>query len=174
MRTKNKNLLNGDCNTYFYNPELWQPEGGPYSAKAIHRLIKKLAENGIDTFLINPNGQQAYYPSKKFPWIHANYKRGDREFLRLQAKCEKIAEDKIESFVDYLMNIMDLYLDLYDAGVDWLAETTVACRAYGVAPWVSIRMNDTHGAPFPESFMNCDLFRNPQYRLNRYPINPKG
>ena len=23
-----RNLFNGDCNFFFYNPELWQPEGG--------------------------------------------------------------------------------------------------------------------------------------------------
>ena len=31
---------------FFYNPEKWQPEGGPYSAKAIHRYVDVLADSG--------------------------------------------------------------------------------------------------------------------------------
>src|ERR1700722_8021482 len=58
------NLFNGDCNVYTYNPELWQPEGGPYSAKAIHRFVDVLADNGVDTFLINANASTAWYPTK--------------------------------------------------------------------------------------------------------------
>ena len=60
-----RNLFNGNSCVHFYNPELWQPEGGPYSAKAIHRYVELLARSGVDTFLINPNAQVAWYPSKK-------------------------------------------------------------------------------------------------------------
>src|SRR5579871_2228040 len=42
---RHRNLFNGDSCTYFFNPELWQPEGGPYSAKAIHRYVDLLAES---------------------------------------------------------------------------------------------------------------------------------
>ena len=39
LLARHRNLFNGDTCVYFYNPEKWQPEGGPFSAKAIHRYV---------------------------------------------------------------------------------------------------------------------------------------
>src|SRR5207253_2416700 len=80
-----RNLYNADCNTYFYNPELWQPEGPPYSARAIQRFVDRLADSGIDTLLANPNTQVVWYPSRKLEKCTAGYRRGDRDSLRAQA-----------------------------------------------------------------------------------------
>ncbi|WP_135552851.1 hypothetical protein [Paenibacillus cymbidii] len=40
---KHCNLFNADTTTCFVNPERWQPEGGPYTAKAFHRYVDNLA-----------------------------------------------------------------------------------------------------------------------------------
>src|SRR4051812_45435613 len=58
---RHRNLFNGDTCVFFYNPEKWQPEGGPYSARAIHRYVDHLADSGIDTFAINANASRAWY-----------------------------------------------------------------------------------------------------------------
>jgi hypothetical protein len=169
-----KNLFNGDSCTYFYNPELWQPEGGAYSAKAIHRFVDRLADNGVDTFLINPNAQTVWYPSKKLPTVIDGYKRGDREYFRGHAVAVKTPPEKMDAYLDNQVAFFNLYLDLVESGVDWLAETSKACRRRGISPWVSIRMNDMHGAENPEgSHFNCPLFKNPKYRLSGTRINPR-
>ena len=72
---KHRNLFTGDSCVYFYNPEIYHPEGLPYTAKAIHRYVDRLADSGIDTFLSNPNAQVAWYPSKKLPTIIDGYRR---------------------------------------------------------------------------------------------------
>lgn len=173
ITARHRNLFNGDTCVYFYNPERWQPEGGPFSARAIHRYVGELATNGIDTFLINANASKAWYPSKVIPTILDGYRRGDREFFRGHAICigaNKPAE--IEAFLDNFTAFFNRYLDLVEAGVDWLAETSRACRQRGVSPWVSIRMNDLHGhRNFPGSFFNHPLLQNPAMRLKRstYP-----
>ena len=51
---QHRNLFTGDSCVYFYNPELYHPEGLPYTAKAIHRYVDLLADNRVDTFLSNP------------------------------------------------------------------------------------------------------------------------
>lgn len=79
--TRNRNLHNADCNTIFHTPELRQPEGGRFSSGAIHRLVAALADGGVDTFLINPNAQIAWCPSKVIPTNLGGYKRGNREFV---------------------------------------------------------------------------------------------
>ena len=59
-------LFNGDCNFLFYNPELWQPEGGPYRPAAIDRYVATLAAGGVDTLLVNPNTQVAWNVSSSY------------------------------------------------------------------------------------------------------------
>ncbi|GAB3930413.1 hypothetical protein [Larkinella terrae] len=186
---QHRNLFNGDTCVYFYNPERWQPEdytmktvvnprtgkmgtkpvaiGGPFQAKAIHRYVDLLADNGIDTFVINANANRAWYPSKKIPSILDGYKRGDREFFRGHAICQGITEpEAVEEFLDNFERFMNRYQDLLDAGVDWLAETAKACRRRKISPWVSIRMNDMHGSRNVDgSFFNLPLFKKDEMRL---------
>lgn len=171
--SKNRNLFTGDSCTFFYNPEIYHPEGLPYTAKAVHRYIDVLADNGVDTFLCNPNAQVAWYPSKKLQTIIDGYKRGDRNFFRAQADAAKIPKDQVEIYLDKQVQFFNLYLDLAEAGVDWLAESSKACRRRGIAPWVSVRMNDTHGSENPASHFNCALFRDPGMRLSGIDPDPQ-
>ncbi len=168
-----RNLFNGDTCVYFYNPERWQPEGGPFTARAIHRYVANLRQCGIDTFIINANASKAWYPSKAIPSILDGYRRGDREFFRGHAVCGGFTKpDEVETYMDGAVVFFNRYLDLLEAGVDWLAETARACRAEDVAPWVSIRMNDLHGhRNFTGSFFNHPLLKRPEMRLHHstYP-----
>ena len=158
-----KNLFNGDWGTFFWAPGIWQPEGGCYSPKVIDRYVHLLAESGVDTFLINPNTQVAWYPSKVVPTALDGYTRGDRRWENWMPGVSQRTN----------LVMMDHYLDLLEAGVDWLAEAVVACRRHGISPWVSVRMNDMHGAGDPEGNpINCPLFRDPASRLSGTPVNP--
>ena len=175
-----RNLFNGDCCVFFYNPERWQPEGGPFSAKAIFRYVENLQQNGIDTFVINPNASKAWYPSKTLPSILDGYTRGDREFFRGHAISDGpgfTKPEEVETYIDTALVFYNRYLDLIEAGVDWLAESTKACRQHGVTPWASIRMNDMHGnRNFEGSFFNHPLLKRPEMRLQRttYPSKAGG
>ena len=172
-----RNLFNGDTCVYFYNPEIWQPEGGPFSARAIHRYVANLARNGIDTFIINANASKAWYPSKVVPTIIDGYRRGDREFFRGHIPCAigtgPHTPAEVDHYLDGAVAFFNQYLDLVEAGVDWLAETSRACRENGISPWVSVRMNDLHGhRNFTGSFFNHPLLKRPEMRLqhSHYPF----
>ncbi len=196
LRTQHRNLFNGDTCVFFYNPEKWQPEdfalqtpvnprtgqpepsprpiGGPFKPVAIHRYVDLLADSGIDTFIINANACRAWFPSKVIPTILDGYRRGDREYFRGHAICQGATEpEDVELFIDRIMAFMNLYQDLLDAGVDWLAETAKACRQRKVAPWVSVRMNDFHGHKnIQGSFFNVPLLKQPEMRLQRSGYSP--
>jgi hypothetical protein len=174
VAARHRNLFNGDSCVFFYNPEKWQPEGAPYSAKAIHRYVELLADSGVDTFLVNANASKAWYPSKVIPTIMDGYKRGDREFFRGHAICAGATEpDAIEKYLDGAVAFTNLYQDLLDAGVDWLAEAAQACRRRGVSPWVSIRMNDMHGEKnFEGSYFNAPLLKQKAMRLQHSAYSP--
>jgi len=170
---RHRNLFTGDSCVYFYNPELWHPEGLPYTAKAIHRYVDLLADSGVDTFLSNPNAQVAWYPSKTLDTVLDGYRRGDRDFFRAHARATRVAADQLEGYLDHMVHFHNLYLDLVEAGVDWLAETVNACRRRGIAPWVSVRMNDTHGVEDEASHFNCRVFRDPANRLSGRAPDPR-
>jgi hypothetical protein len=171
---QHRNIFNGDTCVFFYNPEKWQPEGGRYSAQAIHRYVDHLADSGIDTFAINANASRAWYPSKVIPTILDGYRRGDREYFRGHAICAGITEPAaVEKYLDDAVVFLNRYLDLVEAGTDWLAETAKACRRRGVAPWVSVRMNDMHGhLNYEGSYFNVPLLRRPEMRLQHSAYSP--
>jgi hypothetical protein len=101
------------------------------------------------------------------------YRRGDRDFFRAHARAARTPSDQLDRYLDDMVKFHNLYLDLVDAGVDWLAETVKACRRRGIAPWVSVRMNDTHGVEDPDSHFNCKLFKDPANRLSGRAPDPK-
>jgi hypothetical protein len=145
---RHRNLYNGDFGIFFWNAEMWQPDGGRYSAKAIHRFVDLLAANGVDTFVINPNSQVAWYPSKVIPTVLDRYVRDDPSVPKRNWWCH---------------DLLNPALDLKEAGVDPLAEAIRQCRRRGISPWISIRMNDPHlHHPYLQSLLHTD----PKYRLD--------
>lgn len=173
---KGRLMLNGDSCTYFYNPDRWNPEGGRYGRHVIHRYVQLLKDAGVDTFLINPNTQVPWYPSKTLPYLHQHYTRGDKEYWRDHLiKCENLSGEALErQLVNKTERFSDLFLDLQENGVDWLEETSLACRERGIAPFLSVRMNDSHGGTSPEgSLFNNALMRNPKNLLDKPSIDPE-
>lgn len=170
MHTKlsnHRNLFNGDCNVFFYNYKANKPGKEPrFGAKAIHRYVDLLADSGVDTFLINPNGQRAWYPSKVVPTAWDGYKRGDETFFYGHVLGQPMTKEFQQEYFAGFIQIMNRYVDLVEDGIDWVAEAVKGCRRRKVSPWVSIRMNDLHGAnSFSGSFMNAPLLADARYRL---------
>ncbi|MCM8758350.1 MAG: hypothetical protein NC906_01060, partial [Candidatus Omnitrophica bacterium] len=179
MKPENKNLFNVDCNGFFYKynrQSLWYyPDNKKFNAKHIHHCIDVLADSGVDTVVINSNAQVAWYPSKVVETNLDGYKRGDKTFFFGHLLGQPMTEEQIDRYLNEMVILMDRYLDLVEDGVDWLAEATKACRRNKLSPWVSIRMNDMHGASVkPEfDFMNCKLFKDKKMRLRGTTTNPE-
>lgn len=165
--TTHRNLFNGDVNAMFYHPDMLQPEGGRYSKKAIHRYVDLLADSGVDTFINNANAQHPWFPSKRVPNVLEGYTRDDLEFFRGHAEGADLrSQEEWDHYVPSLARFLNLYLDLAEGGEDWLAEAALRCRQRGITPWVSIRMNDLHGACSPNtSYMNAPVYRDPANRF---------
>lgn len=172
---RHRNLFNGDCNFLFYNPELWQPEGGRFGRAAIERYLTTLARSGIDTLLVNPNTQVAWYPSPTLPHILQGYTRGDLGFARRNAAAlGHMTPELAETFACNMVEMLDLYLDLAEDGIDWLAECARLSRSLGMSPWLSYRMNATHFSSGPEAPVNAPVFRDPANRLSGRVPDARG
>lgn len=170
MTLPNRNLYTGDC-TYLFQSKLYNPGGGPYTAKVFHDHIAHLARHGIDTYLCNPQAQGNWWPSRRMPTILDGYLKGDREFCRSHLPCEGSEADLkkpawVEASLNRHVSLLDHYLELQEAGIDWVAECARACRQQGIAPWLTIRMNDMHGSENPASYFNAPIFRDPANRLS--------
>ncbi len=164
MTMINHLLHNADCNAMFYDVGQWQPEGGPYSARAIHRYVDMAADAGFDTFVYNPNCQAPLYPSRALRSMFDDFQRGDADFFKSASGAPN----------PHAAKFYEPYRDLLDAGVDLLAEIAAACRRRGMAAWLSIRMNDLHKGDDPGHPQNCHLLRDPAFRLSDRMPNPNA
>ncbi len=130
----------------------------------MHAFAQLLADSGVDTFAISANTQIAWYPSKVVPTALDGYRRGDRRWARWMRSHPPETN----------LAMMDRYLDLSEAGVDWLATAIAASRQRGIAPWISLRTNDPHGylEKWVDNPINCPLFKDPTNRLQGTPLRP--
>ncbi len=164
----NRVLFTGDSNYLFATPSIYRPSDGPFTAKIVHEHMRLLAESGVDTYVLNPNAQRAFYPSKVIPRMTENYRRDDRASVHrfVLSMMPYSSPEVVRCYEDLVMGWLNAMLDLEEAGVDWLSESINACREYGLNTWVSLRMNDVHGSFDPECMlMNCPLYGDARYRL---------
>jgi hypothetical protein len=100
------------------------------------------------------------------PTAFDGYRRGDRSRFYGHVLGHAMTPAQIETYLAESTTMMDRYLDLVEAGVDLLAETSKACRRNRISPWLSVRMNDMHGAnSLAGSFMNAPLLAHEEFRL---------
>jgi len=155
-------LFNGDFGSMFWNPELWRVEPDRYTAGAIHKFVDNLADQGVDTFVISPSTMVAWYPSRAVPTILDGYKRSDPGFFKARnPDCYWFRPD-----------FLDPYLDLAEAGVDWLQEAITASHRRGLSVWLSVRMNDPHHGANPADPMNPPELADPRLQLGGMEANP--
>ncbi len=166
-------LYTSDTCSLFYDAALVCPEGPPYGRTLIDRHVARLKASEVDTFLVNPNAQTVWYPSRTLPTIIDNYRRDDREFFRGHAEGMGLQGDKLDEYLSHCVKFYNNYLDFTEAGIDWLQEVSLACRRHAVMPWLSVRMNDMHGADNPAgSFINWPGFADERLRLRGARLNP--
>ncbi|MFO0916916.1 MAG: hypothetical protein U0872_01195 [Planctomycetaceae bacterium] len=172
-------LYNGDCDFLIADDFYIGAPDAKFTKEPIHRFIDLLADSGVDTYLCNANAQLPYYPSRRTPNHLTGYKRDDWDFVRGNIRLDWDKQRAEETLREELI-CLNRFLDLEEAGVNWVEEVSRACRRRGISPWLSVRMNDMHGQyNWDGSYLNCALQRDPRFRLSgrqpnpQDPINPK-
>lgn len=170
---KHRVLYNGDCDFLFADDFYIGRPDAKFTKEPLHRFIDLLADSGVDTYLCNANAQFPYYPSKRTPNHLTGFRRDDIEFVRSNQRPDWDKE-KAEAVLKEEVICLNRFLDLAEAGVNWVEEISLACRRRGVSPWLSVRMNDMHGQyNWDTSYLNCPLQRDPRFRLSGRQPNPK-
>jgi len=173
---QNRCLYTGDCNYLFANDYRSNPSG-PYDASVFHDHIDLIADGGADTYVVNPNGQVPWYPSRALASCITGYTRGNRDFVRstYPPLGPDFSQAQLDRLLDQSTAMLDRFLDLAEAGIDWIAEIAKACRRRKIAPWVSVRMNDAHGAnSWDASYFNAPPQRDPRMRLTGRALDPQN
>jgi hypothetical protein len=140
-------LYNEDCTDFF--------DRGGHTKEGVQQMVDEVADGGADVFLVNPNSQLVNYPSKAWPTYWEGYKRGDRSFFG------GVPDESVERREHWVAQMAQLAEEC-----DYLATALGRCREKRIAPGVSLRMNDMHDAPWPDSHMFSRFWKeNPQFRL---------
>ncbi len=137
---KYKLVYNQDCTYFFINVNSSGKQAVP---EDVDQMVDKVAQGGADLMLINPNAGigRVDYPS--------------RVWQPMWDKAEKDMEP-----------IYQQMKHLAGQGCDYLSRALERCRQQGIGAGVSIRMNDTHNTPWPDSPRHGDFYRqHPEWRL---------
>ena len=138
---------NQDCSHLF---SIVSKQGRDMTPADVDGMVDDVAEGGADLMLINPNGTigRVNYPSR----VWQTYWDGREDISGGLAQMKHLA----------------------DQGRDYLTRALARCRHKGIGAGVSIRMNDTHGTPWPDDPRHSDFWRShPEWRL-AIPYRPSG
>ncbi|MCE9591387.1 MAG: hypothetical protein K8S99_12775 [Planctomycetes bacterium] len=126
-------LYNQDCTNLFGITK------EPITPAHVDRMVDEVADGGADAMLINPNAQRVCYPSRVWQTFWDGYTPGDNTFFG------PVLESEFANRARFVQSMKSLA----DQGCDYLARALARCRHKGIAPGVTVRMNDMHDAPTP-------------------------
>jgi hypothetical protein len=147
-------LYNQDCTNLFAVTK------EPLTPAHVDTMVDEVADGGADVMLINPNAQRVCYPSAVWQTFWDGYAPGRREFFG------PVQESEIAGREAWVVQMKRLA----DQGCDYLARALRRCRAKGIAPGVTVRMNDMHDQPWPGTHLYSRFYmEHPEWHLKNPP-----
>ena len=151
MKDKPKIIYNQDCTNVFVLAK------EPFQISHINAMIDEVAGAGIGVMLINPNAQRTSHPSKVWNTLWDNfddYFTSDikKEFwscIPEPYKCFDLRKHYISQMKHFAEN-----------GNDYLAVALERCKEKNICPGISVRMNDMHDGPWPDSHLHSEFYKN--------------
>jgi len=144
-------IYNQDCTNLFAVTK------EPIAPRHVDRMVDEVADGGADLLLINPNSQRVNYPSRIWQTFWDGYAPGRRDFFGPVPEADVPGRER---FVRSMK-------DLAEQGCDYLSRALARCRQKGIAPGVSVRMNDMHDAPWLGSHLFSRFYlEHPELRLD--------
>lgn len=145
-------IYNQDSTDFFYCHEI---KDGVDGGKLLDDYLDLIASAGVKTFLCNTNARETNYRSDVWQTFWEGYDPNgpdDQPFLKPMPENERPGWRRMV----HSMWALD------QQGVDYVARTVARCRLRGMAPWVSLRMNDVHFNDNLEHPFHPPFFRDPK------------
>lgn len=135
----------------------WHPKGDPFSQRLLEASVDETAGTGIDAHMLQPGvGVVPWWKSQQYPYA---------EHIRWYEKTYGVSV-RDNPYARYMLD-----------GGDMVEAFVERCRRRGLAPFVSLRINDSHGKEFVDTPGGGDIVEIPGYSLhcvNRfYKENPQ-
>ena len=148
-------LLHNEDSTDFFAHQDFPPGK---AGELVDRYVDLLAGAGVSVLMCNTNARRTNYRSTVWEAFWEGYDPNgpdDQPFLAA------VPQDNRASYRKLVGNM----LAAHSEGVDYPARVIQRCRHHGIAPWISLRMNDVHendnlGHPFHSAlWRRPELFR---------------
>jgi hypothetical protein len=148
-------IYNQDSTDFFFQHEI---KDGVDGGALLDAYLDLIADAGVKTFMCNPNARETNYRSDVWESFWQGYEPigpDDQPFLKA------VPPEGLRSYRSMVHSMWALD----HQGVDYVARTVSRCRLRGMAPWVSLRMNDVHfndnmAHPFhPEFWRDSERWR---------------
>ncbi|MEZ5398481.1 MAG: hypothetical protein R2729_02365 [Bryobacteraceae bacterium] len=145
--------LNED-NSHWFNTRA----GRDLTPDFVASFVDQYARTQVRELILNANSQRASFASKVWDPIWKGYDPtgpDDQPLLRSTAPEARAGARKW----------IHTAWALHDKGIDPYALWIARARKHGLAPWISMRMNDLHNVDDPHSFMHSTFWReHPEFR----------
>ncbi len=126
-------LYNEDCTNLFAYQDF--PAGA--AGETIDRYVDVLAGAGVGVLMCNTNARRTNYRSKVWDAFWDGY---DPQGSDDQPYFAAVPPGQRQRYRTMVNNM----LAAHNEGVDYPARVLRRCRERGIAPWISLRMNDVH------------------------------
>lgn len=151
---------NEDCDAHF-DTALAATDGG----KAVDDYVDLVAGGGVTAFLCNINAERTNYASGVWEPLWTGY---DPDGADDQPYLAGIGNSDNTDVTSWRRRV-DGMLSLHRQGIDYPARVIARCRRHGIAPWISLRMNDVHCQELEKHPIHSDFWRlNPHLRRQGY------
>ena len=146
------------------NSNLFYVTREPLTPAHVDRMVDEVADGGADAFLLCPNAQRTNYPSAVWQTTWDGYRAGDPSFWGLPPEQGEDASDYADriSAREHMVRQMQRLAER----CDYVERALTRCAQRRIAPGISIRMNDMHDAPWPDSHQHSAFYRqHPEWHL---------
>jgi hypothetical protein len=124
----------------------YHAKGEPFSQRILEASVDETADTGIDVHMLQPGlSMVPWWKSRQYPyaehirWYESTYGANVRD----------------NPYARYMLE-----------GGDMVGAFVARCRARGIAPFISLRMNDSHGKEFVDTPGGGDIPEIPGYSLH--------
>ena len=149
---------------YDSGPVFFQDE--PVTPEHVDREVDEVADAGADVMLICTGGQLTCFPSRTWQNYWDGFDPDDRSFFG------DTPEDWIPHRIDWIKQMQRL---AEECDCDYLERALARCRERGLAPGVTMRMNDMHDGVWPMSHLHSRFYKeNPQFHIPRIECRGYG
>lgn len=151
-------LHNEDCTNFFAYQDFPAGKAG----ETVDRYVDVLAGAGVSVLLCNTNARRTNYRSKVWEAFWDGYDPQGTDDQPFLAAVPPGQRKRYRTLVGNMLAV-------HNEGVDYPARVIQRCRQRGIAPWISLRMNDVHNNDNLEHPFHSALWRKTELFRQGHP-----